>query len=183
MEKFGMDKIFEALKYAAEKHKGQTRKGCDNAAYINHPIAVTNALVNIGKVNDEETIIASILHDVIEDTKTKPEEIASLFNQNIAHIVVEVSDDKWLPSEVRKKKQIENAPNLSIPARQIRIADKLCNVRDIIDFPPKKWDKKRRIYYLEWTKKVVDQIRGTNQFLEELYDNYYTEGIQKLTTK
>jgi GTP diphosphokinase / guanosine-3',5'-bis(diphosphate) 3'-diphosphatase len=176
-----MNKIFEALQYASIKHKGQTRKGCDSAAYINHPIAVTNTLINIGKVNDEDTIIASILHDVIEDTNTKEEEIAKRFNLNIANVVMEVSDNKWLPSEIRKQKQIDNAPNLSLSAKQIRIADKVCNVRDIIDFPPKKWDKKRRIHYLEWTKKVIDQIRGTNELLENLYDNNYNEGINKLT--
>jgi len=176
-----MNKIFEALKYASLKHKGQIRKGCDKAAYINHPIAVTNALVNVGEITNEDTIIASILHDVIEDTNTKPEEIAALFNQHVASIVLEVSDNKWQPSEIRKLKQIENAPNLSLPARQIRIADKLCNVRDIIDFPPKRWDKKRRIHYLEWTKKVIDQIRNTNLALENLYDQYYNEGINKLS--
>lgn len=175
-----MDKIFEALQYAAIKHKGQVRKGCDKAAYINHPIFVANTLINVAKITDEDTVIAAILHDVIEDTNTKKEEIAELFNENIASIVMEVSDDKDLPSDIRKGMQIDNAANLSKQAKLIRIADKVCNVRDIIDFPPKTWNKIRRIYYLHWTKDVIDQIRGTNAALEELYDKYYQEGIKRL---
>ena len=84
--------------------------------------------------------------------------------------------------EKRKRLQIVNAPNLSLPARQIRIADKVCNIRDIIDFPPRKWNKKQRINYLYWTKEVIDQIRGTNEALEKIYDEFYQEGMQKLNS-
>lgn len=176
-----MQQIFKALQYASIKHKGQIRKGRDRAAYINHPIAVANTIINVGKIEDENTIIAALLHDVIEDTDTTEQDISEAFNSEIAQIVLEVSDDKHLSIEERKALQIKNAPHLSDEAKIIRVADKICNIRDVIDFPPITWNKKRKIIYLNWTRNIVDQIRNTNISLETLFDKYYTEGISKIS--
>jgi len=74
---------------------------------------------------------------------------------------MEVSDDMNLPSLKRKSLQIENAKDLSYEASCIKIADKTCNIRDIL-FTRIKWSRKRKIKYIQWAKKVVDQIRSTH---------------------
>ncbi|MCK5823733.1 MAG: HD domain-containing protein [Bacteroidales bacterium] len=175
-----MQNIFMAYNYAAQKHKGQVRKGNDKAPYINHPISVVHTLTSTGNVVDNATIIAGILHDVIEDTNTNPNEIAELFSWEIANIVLEISDKKNISSDKRKAMQIFNASKLTHKAKLIRIADKICNVRDIIDFPPRLWNIQRRINYLLWTKKVLDEIKGTHIDLENLYLEVFNEGMLTL---
>ena len=72
--------ILKALRFSADKHRNQRRK--DNASpYINHPIDVAEMLMRVGGVRDLDVIVAAILHDTIEDTDTKPDEIESLFRK------------------------------------------------------------------------------------------------------
>ena len=61
--------LLRATSFAAAKHKDQRRKD-QTTPYINHPIAVAENLTNIGGITDINTIVAAILHDTIEDTKT-----------------------------------------------------------------------------------------------------------------
>jgi guanosine-3',5'-bis(diphosphate) 3'-pyrophosphohydrolase len=75
----------------------------------------------------------------IEDTDTSPTELETEFGSKICHIVEEVTDDKRLSKEVRKQLQIEHAGESSWEARQVKLADKICNVHDLIDAPPTDW--------------------------------------------
>jgi GTP diphosphokinase / guanosine-3',5'-bis(diphosphate) 3'-diphosphatase len=172
--------ILKALKFAARKHRNQRRKDKEGTPYINHPIYVAETLWRTGNVRDAATIAAAILHDTIEDTSATPEEIEALFGKEVLSLVQEVSDDKRLPKEVRKQLQIEHAPHISIRAKEIKLADKLCNVHDILYSPPSGWPLQRRIEYLNWTEKVVAGLRGANKGLEDLYDEVLKEAREKL---
>lgn len=162
--------LFKAMSFAAQKHIGQTRKGADDAPYINHPIEVANLLVNLGKVEDFDTLIAAILHDTVEDTGTTNEEIAELFGEIVAGIVAEVTDDKSLTKAERKQLQIEHAPHLSLSAKQLKMADKISNITDVINNPPADWSIERRLEYVEWGEKVMVGLRGANSSLEKHFD-------------
>jgi guanosine-3',5'-bis(diphosphate) 3'-pyrophosphohydrolase len=70
----------------------------------------------------------------------------------------------------RKRLQIEHAANLSTPAKLVKLADKICNVRDIGQSPPVDWSRERRAEYFTWAKQVVDRIRGASPILETLFD-------------
>jgi guanosine-3',5'-bis(diphosphate) 3'-pyrophosphohydrolase len=70
-----MMNLLKAIKFAAEKHATQRRKDAAKTPYINHPIEVAEHLARVGKVTDEDTLIAAILHDTIEDTDTTEEEL------------------------------------------------------------------------------------------------------------
>jgi len=170
--------IFKALKFSAQKHKNQRRKGPDEAPYINHPIEVCNLLISCHIV-DLNTLIAAILHDTIEDTDTIPEEIKNLFSGDILKIVEEVTDDKSLPKEVRKRLQIETGGKKSIMAKQIKIADKICNVTDIMNSPPAGWSLERKIEYFNWAEKVVNELKGVNTCLEKLFQERLNEARKK----
>lgn len=108
---------------------------------VNHPIIVAEILWSVGAVRDIAILTAALLHDVIEDTETKPEEVERDFGSTIWSLVVEVSDDKSLPKEKRKELQVEHAPNLSPGAKLIKIADKICNIKDVTYSPPPNWSK------------------------------------------
>jgi guanosine-3',5'-bis(diphosphate) 3'-pyrophosphohydrolase len=166
--------LLKALSFAAEKHRFQKRKDADSTPYINHPINVALTLAEIGKEDDDNLIIAAVLHDTIEDTKTTPEEIENLFGKKVLDIVLEVTDNKNLPKEERKRLQVLNAPHKSIEAKKLKLADKICNITDIIYHPPGDWNKERKLEYLSWAEEVMQGLKGANVSLE----NHLTQMIE-----
>jgi GTP diphosphokinase / guanosine-3',5'-bis(diphosphate) 3'-diphosphatase len=166
--------LLKALAFAAHKHRDQRRKDAGASPYINHPIALADVLVNEGGVSDVEVLCAALLHDTLEDTDTRHDELVEAFGTRIARIVAEVSDDKTLPSPERKRLQIAHAPRLSAEAKLVKLADKICNLRDIVDRPPAKWDLQRRREYFDWAKRVVDGVRGVHPRLEAAFDAAFT---------
>lgn len=168
--------LLEAVRFAAEKHRNQRRKDTEQSPYINHPIEVVQLLWEVGEVRDIDVLLAAILHDTIEDTETRPREISDRFGERVLSFVLEVTDDKNLPKEERKRLQIVNAPHKSYGAKLIKIADKSCNVRNLVTMPPKGWSLKRKQEYLLWGEKVVAGLRGTNAALEEYYDHELSSG-------
>ena len=118
---------------------------------------------------------AALLHHTVEDTVTSHDEITELFGKEVSDLVAEVTDDKSLPKQRRKQLQIENAPQKSDRAKQLKIADKICNVRDIDTTSPANWDADRKDQYLDWAVRVVDGCRGVNETLDQLFDQAITE--------
>jgi GTP diphosphokinase / guanosine-3',5'-bis(diphosphate) 3'-diphosphatase len=174
MKRSELERLLKALAFAAHKHRDQRRKDAEASPYINHPIALADALVNEGGVTDTEVLCAALLHDTVEDTDTTEAELADAFGPRIARIVAEVTDDAKLPKEERKRLQIEHAPHLSREAKLVKLADKLCNLRDVDLRPPFKWDVARRREYFDWAKRVVDGLRGTHAGLEKAFDEAYS---------
>ena len=164
-----MRRVFEALKFAAEKHRNQRRKDREASPYINHPIDICHYLCGCCEPPDPDLLVAAALHDTVEDTNTTLQELAERFGDEIERLVEEVTDDKTKPKEVRKELQIRTARNKSPKAKLIKLADKISNVTDIIRSPPHGWSSERKLEYLEWTEKVVRELEGTNECLESLY--------------
>jgi len=165
-----LNTLMHTIHFAAEKHKYQRRKGQGDIPYINHPIKVCNILVEKGGVSDLATLMGAILHDTIEDTETTPEELTEIFGEEISKLVMEVTDNKNLSSVERKKHQVTHSCHASKKARNIKLADKSCNVLDLVISPPI-WPVQRKRNYLQWAKDVVDSIRGTNPQLEAYFDD------------
>jgi guanosine-3',5'-bis(diphosphate) 3'-pyrophosphohydrolase len=162
--------VLKAGLFAAEKHKNQRRKDAEASPYINHPIALANVLADEGGIDEADVLCAALLHDTVEDTETSAEELKALFGQDVLSIVLEVTDDKSLPKEVRKQAQIDNAPHLSCEAKLVKLADKICNLRDILTAPPADWSAERKRDYFSWAGKVVAGIRGVHPRLEAVFD-------------
>ncbi len=163
-------KVFQALAFAAHKHRDQRRKDAGASPYINHPIALADILVNEGGVTDHVVLCAAILHDTIEDTETTYEELVVAFGREIADVVAEVTDDKSLDKAERKLLQIEHAAHASPRAKLVKLADKTCNLRDIATTPPADWSDERRREYFDWAGKVVAGVRGANAALDAAFD-------------
>ncbi len=174
--------ILQAACFSAHKHRYQRRKDKDASPYIKYPIEVAELIANVGGVTNLPTLLAAVLHDTVEDTDTNPAELEAVFGPEVRSLVEEVTDDKSLPKEDRKRLQIEHAQRLSVRAKQIKIADKICNVRDIIYTPPPDWPLERRREYLRWAEKVVAGCRGSNSDLERRFDAVLREGWLNLGT-
>ena len=173
--------LLHAASFAAQKHKEQTRKGSDAQPYINHPLEVANILANIGDVEDVDILTAAILHDTIEDTETTADELAKLFGERVTGFVLEVTDDKSLKDTVRKQLQIEHAPHLTKEAKQIKLADKISNIREVSENPPADWDRDRRRKYVEWGVAVAAGLRGSNAKLEKYFDDVVSMALQSFS--
>lgn len=172
--------LLKAADFAAKFHQRQKRKDQEGTPYINHPIEVANFLANIGGINDPEVLAAAILHDTIEDTECKKEDIAKEFGDRVLSLVLECTDDKSLPKQERKRLQIVNAPHKSPAAACIKLADKTSNVKALTQSPPSDWSLERRKEYLEWGEKVVAGLRGHNAELEHFYDSALAEAKKSL---
>ena len=166
--------ILDALQFAAHKHRDQRRKDLEASPYINHPIALANVLWREGGVKRPDVICAALLHDTIEDTDTTASELRRRFGKKVAGIVDEVTDDKTLDKVQRKRAQVEHAPTLSREAKLVKLADKICNLRDMAASPPKTWPKSRVRAYFDWAKEVVDGVRGIHPKLEAIFDEAYS---------
>lgn len=166
--------MLRALAFAAEKHRDQRRKDAAASPYINHPIALADVLVNEAGITETEVICAALLHDTIEDTSTTGDELEETFGARIRSIVEEVTDDKGKGKSERKRLQIEHAATISREAKLVKLADKICNVRDLVIHPPAGWPLERKREYFDWTRAVVDNLRGIHPELERLFDRAYS---------
>lgn len=124
----------EALVYAHEVHRDQVRKGTV-IPYISHLMAVSGLVLENG--GDEDTAIAALLHDVIEDGggAVAREEIRRRFGRRVADIVDECTDAEVIPKppwRERKEKYIAHLRHASPQARLVSAADKLHNARAIL---------------------------------------------------
>ncbi|MBK6637444.1 MAG: bifunctional (p)ppGpp synthetase/guanosine-3',5'-bis(diphosphate) 3'-pyrophosphohydrolase [Rhodocyclaceae bacterium] len=155
--------VMRATSFAAAKHSNPRRKDADCSPYINHPSALANLLVSEAKVEDPAVLCAALLHDTIEDTETTELELRSEFGDEIAQIVIEVTDDKSLDKAVRKQLQIEHAKHASHKAKLVKLADKICNLRDLVGSPPADWTVERKRDYFAWAEKVVDGLKGAHR--------------------
>ena len=162
--------LLKAIAFAAERHRHQRRKDAEASPYINHPIAVATVLATEGDVSDQATLLAAALHDTVEDTQTTFVELEENFGPEVSDLVRKLTDDKSLEKTERKRLQIEHSQESSIRAKQLKIADKICNIRDITVNPPTGWPLQRRREYLRWSESVVAGCRGVNPKLEQAFD-------------
>ena len=175
-----LSRLLFAATFAADRHRGQRRKGPGASPYINHPLAVAALLADDGGITDVELLMAALLHDTVEDTHTSRDEITELFGNAVGDLVAEVTDDKSLPKERRKQLQIENAAHKSDRAKQLKIADKICNLRDIDAASPAGWDRDRKAQYLAWAVQVVEGCRGVNSALDQLFDETISQARDRV---
>ena len=155
--------LLTALNKAAWLHRFQRRKGSDRIPYINHPVKVAMLLAQCG-YSDTVLLQAAVLHDVVEDTDYTLEQMASDFSPEVASLVSEMTDDMSLPSKERKQLQIEHAAELSAGAARIKIADKICNISDLLEYELT-WTKKRKLDYVQWAQKVIRHIKSPDPCL------------------
>jgi (p)ppGpp synthase/HD superfamily hydrolase len=162
--------VLKAADAAARWHMHQRRKGPAAEPYINHLLEVAMLVAQATDGSDPNLVIAALLHDAIEDCQVPRKLIAEAFGEEVAAIVMEVTDDKKLPKAKRKKKQIETAGQKSPQAKLLKLADQTSNLRSLAAAAPADWSVKRRIEYVDWTLAVAQGLRGVSAWLEEQLD-------------
>jgi (p)ppGpp synthase/HD superfamily hydrolase len=162
--------VLKAADAAARWHMHQRRKGEAQEPYINHLLEVAQLVAEATDGRDPNLVIAALLHDAIEDCEVSREEIATTFGEDVATLVVAVTDDKNLKKEIRKKLQVDGAPHQPRRAKLLKLADKTSNLRSMAASPPAKWSLERKLDYLAWARAVAHGLRGVNPWLEARFD-------------
>ena len=188
IDRKGIKEIDAAYEYAKEKHKGQYRK--TGEPYIIHPIAVAHILTSIKA--DKDTIIAALLHDVVEDTETSKKEIEEKFGETVAKLVdgvtkinnINVSTDNEYLTSYYKKIIVGMSEDVRVII--IKLADRLHNMRTLYALPHEKQKKKSK-ETLDILAPIAHRL-GMNKIkseLEELSLKYlkpeaYNDVVEKL---
>ncbi len=135
-----VERIREAYEFGAAAHEGQKRRSGE--PYISHPVAVADLLADLHM--DGQTIVAAILHDVIEDTPTAKDEIAEKFGNEVAEIVDGVSKLDQVQFKSRAEAQAESFRKMllamvrDIRVIMVKLADRTHNMRTLGSMPPPK---------------------------------------------
>lgn len=166
--------VKRAYYYAEQAHYGQFRRSGE--AYVTHPLAVANILASMHM--DHQSLMAAMLHDVIEDTGIAKEAIGEQFGEVVAELVDGVSKLAKIEYESQAEKQAKNFQKMALAmAKDIRVivvklADRLHNMRTLGAMPP---DKKRRIAKetLEIYAPIAHRL-GMNDLRIEFEDRGFT---------
>jgi hypothetical protein len=163
-------RLTKALTFASEAHRNHRRKGASQDPYINHLIEVLELVASV-EDNDTDVLVAALLHDVLEDTRTGYEELVEAFGGRVACIVQENSDDMTLPKPERQRARLASMSKKSREARLVKFADIISNLRAVAISPPAGWSNDRRLGYLVSCRNLADAGRGANAEIERIYDD------------
>ncbi len=159
--------VRKALQFAARRHHGQLRREADSLPYITHPVSVALLLADGGA--DEDTIIAGLLHDTIEDTKTTAEEITAEFGTAVTELVLAVSEPKTneknelLSWKERKQAYLSQLSSASDSAVLVSMADKIDN----IESKSAALEQEGPSLHEQWTQPLSEYLWFHGSVLEE----------------
>lgn len=160
------EKIEAALRLALDAHRGQVRDGNPALPYFTHPVNVLHRLYWVGGIRDEETLLAGILHDTLEDTAVTEEEIRTQFGDRVTRIVREVTRTEPTEAEtagldpdakyaLRSRFLLNDIrTRMSPEAHCIKLADRLSNLEECL--------------VVRKGKKLVRYILQTHEILEAI---------------
>ncbi len=132
-KEYDVELIKKAYDFGSQAHKGQLRKSGES--YFSHPTAVAVIIIELGM--DSESIVASLLHDVIEDTQYTQEDIEKTFGKSVGLLVEALTKLANLPFVSREDAQAENIRKMLLAMSEdirviiIKLADRLHNMRTI----------------------------------------------------
>jgi HD domain-containing protein len=163
-------RLTKALAFAAEAHRNHRRKGVSQEPYINHLIEVLDLVASV-EADDMDVLVAALLHDVLEDTRTGYDDLIVTFGERVARIVQENSDDMTLPKPDRQRARLAAMSKKSREARLVKFADVISNLRAIAVSPPAGWSNDRRLGYLNSCRNLADAGRDSNVEIELIFDD------------
>ncbi|MGN0693295.1 MAG: HD domain-containing protein [Lentihominibacter sp.] len=190
-------KLHEAIRFAEEMHRGQKRKGTD-IDYIIHPMEVLAILMGEGCTI--ETAIAGVLHDVLEDTPAKAEEIEARFGSDVLRLVEAHSERKSAggvkrPWRIRKDEDLARLRQSDFRVKQIVMADSISNLRsmkyDYESMGEELWErfnapKDSIAWYYSEKIDILDGLKDRsdtapdywemNMLFKELFVEFYNDG-------
>ena len=183
MNKKYMQPIDYAIYFATKAHAGQKRKTDPEVDMIFHPFTVGMILQRAGASTN--SVIAGILHDVVEDTKYTLEDVTNEFGQDVSNIVFEVSENKSLSWKDRKIDAINKMKTASIDGKLVECADKISNLESLYALYEEQGEdiwksfnkpkEEQKWYYTSMYEAVMENVQEENPLF-----NRYKEILDKI---
>jgi GTP diphosphokinase / guanosine-3',5'-bis(diphosphate) 3'-diphosphatase len=169
-----MNIVAEAEVFARKAHAGLVRPNKAQTPYHEHLAEVAQLATLSG--GSEIEIAAAWLHDTVEDTGTNIVDIQVVFGNEVADIVLGLTDDPnmgTLPTLERKYRQADNLRSKTFSVRRVKLCDGISNLRSVAIDPPVKWNQQTMFDYITGCAAVAYQCRGISSMLEvEFYEAY-----------
>lgn len=158
-----------AVDLAARAHEEQRRGAGRREPFISHIADVARRVSESPDV-DEETLLAALLHDVVEKTDQSLADIKRTFGETVASVVGELTDDPSLSGRANKRRQVEAAPRMSDRAKRIKLADKASKLASIAAAPPRWWGRRKALREVTQARKVAAGLKGVDFVLEHDFE-------------
>ncbi|AOP33141.1 guanosine-3',5'-bis(diphosphate) 3'-pyrophosphohydrolase [Leptospira tipperaryensis] len=182
-QQWSVNRVQEAWELASRLHDGQKYGGVkqnEKVEYLTHigsvVLEISNALQFDKTINADLAILCGILHDTIEDTDLKYEEVVSRFGRNVADGVLALSKDEKIPE--KEKKMIDSIERIKKQPREIwivKMADRISNLYA----PPYYWDNDKKRTYQRESLFIYDGLKSADSYIAnrlkqkiEDYDRY-----------
>ena len=160
----------KAVAFAVECHRGQKRaEPGGEVDYVVHPVRVAEHVRRLAGCEDVEILCAAVLHDTIEDSGVRYDELAAAFGDRVASIVAELTNDSRLPKPERHEDMIRRMATCCREARLIKLADRYDNLRSASGTDPAKLQR-----MLTETPRLVASLRGVCPALESAIEQQLT---------
>ena len=160
--------IARAVLFAAKAHDGIIREVAGDA-YFNHLAEVALMCAEL-ETFDPVLVAACYLHDTVEDTDVTETIVRAEFGDEIADLVMDVTDPPGLKGKKRRARQVSHTAAAGPRVKRLKLADKTSNVEEMIGHPAADFDVKAGTRYLKWARRVVDVCRGLEPALEARFD-------------
>ena len=187
---YDIDKIVAAYNIAEEAHADVKRSSGE--PYITHPVAVACILLEF--CMDTDTLVAALLHDVVEDTEVSLDFLRKKFGEDVANLVDGVTKIGQVPLNTKEEQQAENirkilmAMSKDIRVIIIKLADRLHNMRTIMYRPPEK-QRKKALETMNFYAPIAHRL-GMSAVKEEMedisikiLDPYGTKAVEEMLDK
>lgn len=176
-----MSMISIAFDFAYKSHSGQVRSDANNTPYIIHPIRVYDIMRRFTDEND--ILVAALLHDTVEDTSVTLKDIRDLFNDEVANIVDQLSNPPDIKgSKDKHKEKLNRFKSFILPSAMIKLADMISNLEDVRSrVCHKKWSNKKKIKYInrcgEYGEWIIKHNPGIEYSLQKLWFEEYGKAL------
>jgi len=157
--------LLDALHFASAKHRDQRRQDSCGSPFVTHTIETAWLLARVGGVRDRTMLLSAVLHDILEDTTATPADLERLFGVAVRRLVEELTDERGLSTGDRRRRQVARVARASCEAKQIRLADKIANLRSL----PVQWSRTECEEYVDFAEQVAAAVRGANVPLDRLF--------------
>lgn len=172
----GVRMVADALRFAAERHKGQTRSD-GVTPYIEHPARAVRVLREAGYPHQVQA--AAALHDTVEDTNTTNQELVDRFGPEIAALVAHVTDPPGIADSQRRLSQLEHAASMPPEAQAVKLADRIANLHDTIHNPPD-WSAQKLSRYYDHSEALAERCAAAHPGLAAKVRELAKQGRERL---
>jgi guanosine-3',5'-bis(diphosphate) 3'-pyrophosphohydrolase len=162
--------LLEAVAFAARAHQGQIRKD-GRTPYASHVFRVCLVLREVFGIDDQQTLMAAVLHDTIEDTTTDFDDLEKKFGADVASWAATLSKDKRLPEPEREQCYVQQLVRAPWQVKLCKLADIFDNLMDGVTATPQQRDRGRanaRRYLDGMKADLPEQARRPWQIVAEL---------------